>query len=98
MKICVRLWTFKGTQLGAIREQKKPLSTLQPVDPVMPFLSPTASQTWSHLWPRYTESKPKMWYLSLPDEEMEETHLLVEVSWIDGLQWADKVRTLDWNG
>lgn len=42
-------WAFKGTQLGTIREQKKSLSTLQPMDLVMPFLSPTTLQTQSHL-------------------------------------------------
>lgn len=52
-------WAFKGTQLGAIRGQKKSLSSLQPMDLVMPFLSPTALQRRSHLWLCYCYSGSK---------------------------------------
>lgn len=61
------------------------------MDPVMPFLSPTTVETQSHLWPYYTQSKPKEWYLSLTRMEngrkAAETHISTEALLMDRLEF-----------
>lgn len=52
---------LRGTQLGAIREWKKSLGSVQPAGPAVPFHSPNTLQTQSSV---ILGPNPKKWYVT----------------------------------